>query len=114
MALQSSYSKGSKWLHWLVAVVVITMLSLSFFLDDLPESYKPVSYMIHKSFGLTVLFLMVLRLIWIMHSGRPAWPDSVAKWERIISSTVQTLMYLFLFLMPICGWTLSLAAGRVP
>ncbi|WP_019216808.1 cytochrome b family protein [Legionella tunisiensis] len=51
-----SYSSGSMFIHWLVALIVICMLAGSFFLDDLPEHYQPAAYMLHKSFGLTVLF----------------------------------------------------------
>ena len=61
----TGYSPLSKWFHWIIAMVVIAMLSFSFFLDDLPNPYQPSAYMIHKSLGLTVLFLVFLRLIWI-------------------------------------------------
>lgn len=110
----NKYSIGSKWLHWLVAVIVMTMLSFSFFLDDIPERYQAFAYMIHKSFGLTVLLLMVLRLIWIIHSGKPPLPNSIPKWEKKLSHIVQHSFYVFLILMPISGWVMSVAAGRAP
>ena len=108
------YSPASKLFHWLVALIVLTMLSVSFFLDVLPGTIKPTAILIHKSFGLTVLLLMVLRTLWILHSGKPALPATVAPWERALSHVVQYSLYLFLFLMPICGWVMSVAANKTP
>ncbi len=109
-----SYSKGSKWLHWIVAMIVMAMLSFSFFLGNVPEQYQSTAYMIHKSLGLTVLFLMCARLFWIVRTGRPELPFTVSTWERVLTRVVQTSMYLLLFAMPIVGWVMSVAAGRTP
>lgn len=109
-----SYSKGSKWLHWMVAIIVMAMLSFSFFLGDVPDQYQPTAYMIHKSLGLTVLFLMCARLFWIVHTGRPELPFTVPMWERVLTRVVQTSMYILLFAMPVVGWVMSVAAGRTP
>ena len=108
------YSKGSKFFHWLIAIIVITMLAGSFFLESLPEQYQSSAYMFHKSFGLTVLFLMIARLFWIQYTGRPALPDTVPLWQKILARTVQYSLYLLLICMPICGWVMSVAANRVP
>lgn len=108
------YSKGSKFFHWLIAIIVISMLSGSFFLGDLPDQYQPSAYMIHKSFGLTVLFLVLARFFWIQYTGKPALPQTVPVWQKILSRTVQYSLYVFLICMPICGWVMSVAADRVP
>lgn len=108
------YSVGSKLFHWLVALIVLTMLSVSFFLDELPGTIKSTAIMFHKSFGLTILLLMILRSFWIIHRGKPTLPATVARWERYLSHAVQYSLYLFLFLMPICGWVMSVAANKTP
>ena len=109
-----TYSKGSKVLHWLIAIIVIAMLSFSFFLGDLPGKYQASAYMMHKSFGLTVLFLVIARFFWILHSGKPALPVSVPTWEKPLSRLVQYAVYVLLVSMPICGWVMSVAENRVP
>lgn len=111
---QEAYSKGSKWLHWLVAILVLLMLSFGFFLDDLPESYQSTAFMMHKSLGITIFFLMCIRLFWIAYTGKPELPKTVVLWERILSKMVQVSMYVFLFAMPLAGWVMSVAADRVP
>lgn len=109
-----SYTKGSKVLHWLIAVVVILMLAVSFFLDDLPKAYAPLAFTVHKSFGLSILALVLLRLFWLHYAGRPTLPKSVPAWERFLAKLVQYGLYVCLLLQPICGWIMSMAANRVP
>ena len=108
------YSAGSKLFHWLIAIIVISMLSFSFFLDDIPEQYQSLAYMIHKSIGLTILCLMIMRLVWIHHAGKPALPKSVPMWQRFVARTVQYSLYIFLLAMPMTGWIMSVAANRTP
>ncbi|MCC5015998.1 MULTISPECIES: cytochrome b [unclassified Legionella] len=109
-----NYSSGSKFIHWFVALIVICMLAGSFFLGDLPEHYQPSAYMLHKSFGLTILFLMIIRLFWIAYRGKPALPASVPAWQKFLAHSVQYSLYFFVILMPLSGWIMSVAANRIP
>ncbi len=108
------YSTGSKFFHWLIAIIVIAMLSGSFFLDDLPKDYQGFAFMMHKSFGLTVLFLMILRFLWILYQGKPNLPDTVPHWQRFLAHFVQYFLYLGIISMAMCGWVMSVAATRAP
>lgn len=110
----TAYSKGSKLFHWLVAIIVIGMLAASFFLDDLPKAYQGSSWLVHKSLGLTVLFLMIVRFVWIKYCGKPALPAAVPAWEKVLSCIVQYSFYVFLIAMPLCGWIMSMADNRIP
>ncbi len=109
-----SYAFVSKLLHWLIALVVLGMLSIGFFMSSLPDQLQPLVYLLHKSFGLTVLGLMVLRLAAITYYGRPRLPSSVALWEKIASRTIQYSFYALLVVIPLSGWMMSTASGRVP
>ena len=114
MKIVNGYSAGSKVFHWLIAFIVILMLSVSFFLDDLPKQYQANAFMIHKSMGLTVLFLMIVRFFWIQLHGKPSLPTTVSRWQKIVSRLVQYSLYLSLITMAMCGWIMSVAAERVP
>ena len=107
------YAQASKWVHWLIALIVIPMLLLSFFIDNLPSAYKPEVIMVHKSLGLTVLVLMILRIFAILFFGKPPLPTSVPKWERVLSKSVQYAFYGLLIAMPLCGWMMSTAANKI-
>lgn len=108
------YSSISKLFHWFIALCVIGMLIVGFFLDDVPAPFKGTAYMLHKSTGITILFLMILRFIWIHASGKPALPIATPLWEKILSSFVQYGFYLLLIIMPLSGWIMSVAANKIP
>lgn len=108
------YSTGIKIIHWLIALTVIIMLVVGFLLDSIPEQYKSTAYMMHKSTGITILFLMILRFVWINIVGRPPLPPTVKKWERILSRFIQYSFYVLLIIMPLTGWIMSVAADRIP
>ncbi len=109
-----SYSSGFRWLHWGIAAVVILLLSLSFFLDALQDSIKPSAVLIHKSLGLTILGLMVVRLFWVFRTGRLPLPTTMPQWEVVLARVVQAMMYVVLFAMPLVGWVMSLLSNHVP
>lgn len=108
------YSPLSKTFHWVIAFVIIGMLSVGFFLDDIPDQFQSTAYMLHKSIGLTILLLMLLRFILIQIKGKPPLPNTVHHWEKIVSRFVQYSFYLLLILMPFSGWIMSVAADRTP
>ncbi|TAL63461.1 MAG: cytochrome b [Legionella sp.] len=109
-----NYSPLLRAFHWLIALTVIIMLIVGFLLDDVPDQYKAIAYMIHKSIGLTILWLMILRFIAVHAIGKPPLPVTVKTWERILSRVVQYGFYVLLILMPLSGWIMSVAADRVP
>ncbi|MFA5959170.1 MAG: cytochrome b [Tatlockia sp.] len=109
-----NYSRGSIILHWLIAVIVMIMLSGSYFLDDLPEQYIGTAFLIHKSVGITVFFLMGLRVLWLWMYGKPKLPQTMSMWQKALAHTVQYAMVIGLFLMPLCGWIMSVAANKIP
>ena len=110
----AQYSAGSKVLHGLVAVLVLAMLAFGYFMDDFAAPAQSTVYLIHKSVGLTILGLMLLRLFWVLTYGRPPLPKSVPLWERLLSRTVQICLYGLLLAMPLSGWIMSVASDRVP
>lgn len=108
------YSIGSRILHWLIALIVLCMLPMGYLLDDLSKGIKPTALMLHKSFGITIIFLLILRIIILIKNGKPMLPNSIPDWQKLISRIVHFLLYLFLFIMPLAGWIMSMAANKVP
>jgi cytochrome b561 len=109
-----NYSSMMKFLHWLIGLTVIAMLLMGFFLDDIPKAYKGTAYMLHKSTGITLLILMLIRLVVVFIQGKPQFPASMSSWEKSLSTTVQFCFYVFLILMPLSGWIMSVAADKIP
>ena len=108
------YTWGLISIHWLVAVLVIPLVSLSFFLEDLSKTIRPTAVMLHKSFGLTILVLMVIRLVCLFKSGRPALPQAMPIWELVLARGVQMALYVFLIGMALVGWIMSVLSNHIP
>jgi cytochrome b561 len=70
-------------------------------------------YTYHKTFGVLVLGLMVLRLLLRLTLGTPPYRQPLAAWQRVASRTVHGLFYVVLLAMPVLGW-LGTAAGGYP
>ncbi|MDX2346127.1 MAG: cytochrome b [Legionella sp.] len=108
------YSIGFKYLHWFVAILVFGMLGFGFFLSDMPSAFKAMAYMLHKSVGLTILGLMLVRLVWMLLAGKPKLPSSTPKWECFLAGAVQYALYLFLITMALSGWLMATASNKIP
>ncbi len=98
--------------HWLIALFIIGLLIIGKFMTSLDEN-SPVRFVLtqwHKSFGLTVLALSVLRIIWRLTHRPPAEPSSIALWQQRSASVAHWLLYALMFAMPITGWIMVSAS----
>ena len=109
-----TYGMVAKCFHWLIAVLVIGMLTLGYFLDDLPKTLQSTFYNLHKLTGLTILGLMILRLGWALSNVKPILPADTTAWERLVERVVHFTLYALLLLMPLAGWMGASAAGKPP
>lgn len=111
---KTHYAKKFIVLHWLIALIVMTMLAGSFFLEDLPQAIKPTGIMMHKSLGITILILMILRVFWLAKLKRPTLPAAMPRWELWLARGVQAAMYVTLIGMAMVGWVMSALSNRIP
>lgn len=99
-------------LHWLMAVLVIVMLGLGWYMNDLPQGpHQLQMFRLHASLGLTVLALVVIRLCWRLVNRRPAYPPHMRRWERAAAKTTHFLFYALLLIQPAIGYLQSNAAN---
>jgi len=106
------YPPASKLLHWLVAAAVLTTLPVSLVMVRVaPGPTQDFLYNLHKSLGVLILLLMLLRLINRIVAGAPPPEPSLEPWQRTVSSAVHGLFYVLLVAMPIVGWTANSAYG---
>lgn len=107
-----SYGIIAQALHWLVAAFVLVQLGLGLYAASLPVSLARLQWLSrHKSLGLAILALMILRLGWRSMNRPPALPDSMPRWERRAAATTHRLLYVLLVLAPLAGWLYASAAG---
>jgi cytochrome b561 len=100
------YTRTAVFLHWLIAALIATNVCLALSIEfDLvsDERVRPVIDT-HKSIGITVLGLFILRLLWRFAHPPPPLPAGYARWERRTSAVVHGLLYALMLLLPISGW----------
>ena len=110
--LRNGYSRIAKLLHWLVAICVLSTIPVAFWMNNAsPGPLQDNLFNLHKSIGMLILALMLLRVTYRLTAGAPAAEPSLAPWQRSFSSTVHTLLYVLLVAMPIVGYTANSAYG---
>jgi cytochrome b561 len=106
----SRYSVVAQAFHWIIAALVVTQFVLANMAEDLPIGIHKLALLArHKSFGMTVLMLAVLRLLWRLKNPPPALPAGMSKLERILARVTHVAFYVLLFAMPLTGWMMSSA-----
>lgn len=106
------YGAVAQVFHWLIAALVLVMLALGNYMEDLPLGARKLElYQLHKSIGITIGLLAVLRLAWRLFHPPPPWPETMKRWERVAAGAVHVLLYAMLFLQPLVGFLQSNAAN---
>lgn len=111
------YDRVALLLHWVTALAVFGLLGLGFVMTRLPpaSSLQFQLFQWHKSVGITVLALTLLRLAWRLLHRPPALPAAMPAWEKWTAEANHVLLYALLSLMPLGGWALvSVARFTVP
>lgn len=98
--------------HWLIALLIITNLGLGYWAVGLDLSPTKVEvFYWHKSIGLSVLWLALLRLLWRLTNPSPRLPTGMAGWERALAHGSHALLYGLMIAMPLSGWIIHSAAN---
>lgn len=108
----TGYPASSKWLHWLVALCVLVTVPVGLSLQFLaPGPRMDALFNFHKSLGILILMLMILRIINRFVVGAPAPELGIARWQRAASSAVHGLLYVLVTGQAIGGYVANSAYG---
>ena len=123
----TSYTKTAKVLHWLIAIGIFGMFALGWFMSELPkEAPKQMAYdlfnlgiytwnlteeisprtfyfNLHKSIGVTIFALILIRILWRITHRPPALLASYKAWESKLASGAHHLLYLLMVALPVSG-----------
>jgi cytochrome b561 len=108
------YTNVAVALHWMIAALVVTQLTLGWWMIDIPK--QPVGvrafwFNLHKSIGMTIALLVVLRIAWRFRHPAPPLPVSVPAWQRRAAAASHALLYACLLGMPLVGFLGSTFSG---
>jgi len=103
------YSGLAIVLHWLIAAAIIANIALAWTWDSLPDAQVRPAIDLHKSIGLTVLGLAIMRLLWRIAHKPPELMPGLKQWEVRLAHVTHVLLYVILFAMPLTGWIMDSA-----
>lgn len=128
------YTRTAVILHWLIALGIIFMFALGWFMSELPrEGEKSSAYdlfnlgiytwqlaeevtprtfyfNLHKSIGVTLLALIAFRVFWRLTHQPPALLDSLKEWERALAERAHKILYVLMVAMPVSGLIMALGS----
>lgn len=109
---EDHYGIGAMLLHWVIALLIIGMLVVGLTMINLPVGLEKLKlFGWHKEFGILILVLAIIRVIWWLMNIMPALPSVMPYWQKLAARAVHFAFYIFMFAMPITGWLISSAAG---
>ena len=108
----TTYSPTARVLHWGMALLIIGLLGLGFYMKDLPLSPDKLQlYSWHKWAGVTAFLLALARVGWRTVHRPPPLPESMPAVARIAAGAAHLLLYLLMLAIPLSGWLMSSAKG---
>lgn len=110
----TNYGLISILMHWLVALAVVGLFALGYWMVGLNyySSWYRTAPDIHKSVGILLFGLMLVRIIWRFVSAGPAPLSSHGRRTRLATKAGHGLLYIGLFVLMFSGYLISTADGR--
>lgn len=104
------YGAVAQLLHWTIVALIITQFVLASKADDLPLGPAKIAVLAqHKSFGMTIFALAIVRLLWRLANPVPAVPLTTPRWQRIAAHVSHGALYALIMITPLFGWMMSSA-----
>ena len=113
MSRSDRYTRTAIVLHWTIAIAVTAQFTWGWFMQSIakqPPGVRADAFNLHKSVGLTILALMILRALWRWRHPAPPLPAMPA-WQATVARANHAVIYACLFLMPLAGYLGSVFSG---
>lgn len=104
------YGRVAAALHWLIGLLLLGQIVFGFLLDDIAPRGTPARtdvINLHKSVGIVLGVLIVVRVLWRLAHRPPAWPASMPAWQCQAARLGHGALYACMLLMPLSGYVAS-------
>ncbi|MEO6968806.1 MAG: cytochrome b [Rhodanobacteraceae bacterium] len=109
---ETRWGSVAQTFHWLIAALIVAQGAIGLIMVELSLSPTKIKvYALHKSIGLTVLALALLRLIWRAGNRAPHDPAAMPSWQRIAAHVSHVALYALMLALPLSGWLFNSAAN---
>ena len=98
------YTRLAAVLHWSMAVLIVGNVVLALVAEQLPDAAIRPAIDLHKSVGLTVLGLVILRVLWRWAHPPPPLPAQHPVWQKRLSHLAHLVLYGLMVALPVSGW----------
>jgi cytochrome b561 len=111
MTARLQYGTTAKVFHWLIVALLVVQYLIGWLMPDIHRGQTPgVGMILHNSFGILILILIVLRLAWrLTHPVAPE--SSLPPWQRLSSEAVHWLLYALVLATTLTGWLFASFRG---
>lgn len=109
MTSANRYTGPAIAFHWLVALGIVINIALALTWEYYPDNAVRPAINLHKSLGITVLGLAIMRVLWRIAHRPPALPRGYMLWEARLSHATHIMLYVLIFAMPLTGWAMDSA-----
>lgn len=104
----------AKLLHWVIAALIFNQFVLGWLAVTWRLSPTKIElYVWHKSFGILILTLVLVRIVWRLLNRAPTLPPDTPRAERIAAGVSHALLYVLMVVIPLSGWVIN-SAGGIP
>jgi cytochrome b561 len=108
------YGKVAMALHWTIAALALAQIALGWWMlgvPKFPEGLRAGWFNLHKSLGLTIGLIMLVRLAWRLGHPAPPLPQGTPRWEQRAARASHFLLYAALIAQPLAGYLGSSFSG---
>jgi cytochrome b561 len=115
MSLRSNdrqWGSVAKFCHWIIALAILGNGTFGLLMDLARSPMQKISWLaLHKSIGLTVLALVLLRIAWRWRDGRPL-DEPAPRWQQWSAHAVHGVLYVLIVALPLSGWWFNSVTGK--
>ena len=103
------YGRVSRVLHWSIAILFLALIPMGIFASMIPEGtpYRIEYYVVHKTIGVIVMALVLIRLVWNRISKRPELDASLKPRERKLAHVAHLALYMMMIAIPVTGFIMT-------
>jgi len=106
------YALPVQALHWLVALAIVAVWAIAMVADDLPKEERALWIWTHKSLGVTIFALLLVRIPLRLAFPSPRLPEGTSKLLVGLAHLGHTALYLLMLAVPLVGIAMSWSNGR--
>ncbi len=97
-------------IHWVTAIIILGMFPVGLVMTRLgPSTLTNLLYELHKSFGLIVIGLALIRIVIRLTKGAPPLVPGMPRWQRLAAIWSHRALYALIVLVPLSGWAATSA-----